>query len=123
MIISEGEIDYPKVISADVLVVLSQEACDKYALVLKKNGLLIVDTEKVGRVPMPMDELDRPLMLEGMVTVRIWPLASRVWYVCVVVTVPHDVSRGMNTMADRMDTMAKVVSFRSHFSQYALLES
>ena len=51
VIIGEGEIDYPKVISADVLVVMSQEACDKYASALKKDGLLIVDEEKVGRVP------------------------------------------------------------------------
>ena len=51
VIIGEGELDYPKVISADVLVVMSQEACDKYASALKKNGLLIVDEEKVGRVP------------------------------------------------------------------------
>jgi len=51
VIISEGEIDYPKVISADALVVMSQEACDKYAAALKKSGLLIVDEEKVGRVP------------------------------------------------------------------------
>jgi len=51
VILSEGEIDYPKVISPDVLVVMSQEACDKYASSLKKNGLLIVDEEKVGRVP------------------------------------------------------------------------
>jgi 2-oxoglutarate ferredoxin oxidoreductase subunit gamma len=39
------------VISADVLVALSQEACDKYASNLKKGGMLIVDQEKVGRVP------------------------------------------------------------------------
>lgn len=51
VIISSGEIDYPKVISADVLVAMSQEACDKYASALKKNGTLIVDEEKVGRVP------------------------------------------------------------------------
>ncbi len=38
-------------INADALVALSQEACDKYASGLKKNGVLIVDTEKVGRVP------------------------------------------------------------------------
>ena len=38
-------------IRADVLVALSQEACDKYATDLKKNGLLIVDQDKVGRVP------------------------------------------------------------------------
>ena len=49
MIIGLEEIDHPEVISADVLVALSQEACDKYASNLKKTGLLIVDEEKVGR--------------------------------------------------------------------------
>lgn len=52
VIISPGEIDYPEVISADVLVALSQEACDKYATNLKKDGLLVVDAEKVNRVPL-----------------------------------------------------------------------
>ena len=51
VIIAEGEIDYPEVISADVLIVMSQEACDKYAAALKKSGVLIVDQDKVGRVP------------------------------------------------------------------------
>jgi 2-oxoglutarate ferredoxin oxidoreductase subunit gamma len=51
VIIGQGEIDYPEVITADVLVALSQEACDRYATNLKKEGLLIVDEEKVGRVP------------------------------------------------------------------------
>jgi 2-oxoglutarate ferredoxin oxidoreductase subunit gamma len=51
VVISEGEIDHPEVIMADVLVAMSQEACDKYAGNLKKDGLLIVDQERVGRVP------------------------------------------------------------------------
>jgi len=51
VIIGSGELDYPEVIHADALVALSQEACDKYASGLKKGGVLIVDTEKVGRVP------------------------------------------------------------------------
>ncbi len=51
VIIAKGDIDYPEVIDADVLVALSQEACDKFASNLKKNGMLIVDKEKVGRVP------------------------------------------------------------------------
>lgn len=51
VIISAGEIDFPEVISADVLVALSQEACDRYASNIKKDGLLIVDRESVGRVP------------------------------------------------------------------------
>jgi 2-oxoglutarate ferredoxin oxidoreductase subunit gamma len=51
VVIAEGEIDHPEVLLADVLVALSQEACDKYANNLKKGGLLIVDEEKVKRVP------------------------------------------------------------------------
>ncbi len=51
VILSSGEIDYPKVISADILVAMSQEACDKYASALRKEGTLIVDEDKVGRVP------------------------------------------------------------------------
>lgn len=51
VIIAQGEIDHPEVISADVLVAMSQEACDKYSSNIKKTGLLIVDEEKVGRVP------------------------------------------------------------------------
>ncbi len=51
VVIAQGEIDHPEVILADVLVAMSQEACDKYAGNLKKDGLLIVDQERVGRVP------------------------------------------------------------------------
>ena len=51
VIIASGEIDHPEVICADVLVAMSQEACDKYAGDVKKTGFLIVDEEKVGRVP------------------------------------------------------------------------
>lgn len=51
VVIAQGEIDYPEVIQADVLIALSQEACDRYASNVRKDGLLIVDEEKVGRVP------------------------------------------------------------------------
>jgi 2-oxoglutarate ferredoxin oxidoreductase subunit gamma len=51
VVISQGEIDHPEVIIADVLVAMSQEACDKYAGNLKKDGLLIIDQERVGRIP------------------------------------------------------------------------
>ena len=51
VVIAQGEIDHPEVVTADILVAMSQEACDKYAGNLKKDGVLIVDQEKVGRVP------------------------------------------------------------------------
>ena len=51
VIISDEEIDYPKVIQADVLLAMSQEACDKFYYLVKKDGILIVDSVHVRRVP------------------------------------------------------------------------
>lgn len=43
VIISDGDINYPKVRKSDVLLALTQTACDKYVENLKDNGILIVD--------------------------------------------------------------------------------
>jgi len=51
VVIDTEEIDYPKVIAADVLLAMSQEAYDRYYHDLKKDGLLIVDSVNVQRVP------------------------------------------------------------------------
>jgi len=51
VVIDTAEIDYPKVISADVLMALNQEACDKYSGELKRDGLLIVDSTFVSHAP------------------------------------------------------------------------
>lgn len=51
VVIDDDEIDFPKVIAADALLTLSQEACDKYFHDLRRNGLLIVDSVHVRRVP------------------------------------------------------------------------
>ncbi len=51
VIISTAEIDYPKVIQADLLLAMSQEACDKYGREVKPEGWLIVDEGEVKRVP------------------------------------------------------------------------
>jgi 2-oxoglutarate ferredoxin oxidoreductase subunit gamma len=51
VILSGQEIDYPEVIEADVLLCMSQQACDKYAHQLKRSGLLIVDSGHVKRLP------------------------------------------------------------------------
>lgn len=51
VVISDGVIDYPKVIAADLLLCMSQEACNKYVYGMKKDGILIVDSVHVDRVP------------------------------------------------------------------------
>ncbi|SHI32484.1 2-oxoacid:acceptor oxidoreductase family protein [Propionispora hippei] len=50
VIISEDEIDYPKVLAPDILLVMSQEACNKYADILKKNGKLLADSTLVKEI-------------------------------------------------------------------------
>jgi len=51
VIIADGEIDYPKVLQADLLLAMSQEACDKYGREVKTDGWLVVDESEVKRVP------------------------------------------------------------------------
>ena len=49
VVLSDGQIHYPKVRSADVLVALSQPALDLYLKDLKAGGLLIIDPLTVIR--------------------------------------------------------------------------
>ncbi len=47
IVISNEEIDYPYVTNPDILVVMSQEAYEKFAPFLKDNGLLIIDEDLI----------------------------------------------------------------------------
>jgi 2-oxoglutarate ferredoxin oxidoreductase subunit gamma len=49
VVISEAEIDFPKVIQPDVLVVMSQHAYSEFADDIKPGGTLIIDSEMVPR--------------------------------------------------------------------------
>jgi len=49
VVISDQEIDYPKVVEPDVLVAMSQEAFNIYADTLKPNGTLLLDPDMVPR--------------------------------------------------------------------------
>src|SRR5208337_4140799 len=51
VIISDGEIDYPKAEDLDLLLALTQESFDKYHKDLRVGGFLVVDTEAVTRLP------------------------------------------------------------------------
>ncbi|MGC9334079.1 MAG: 2-oxoacid:acceptor oxidoreductase family protein [Anaerolineae bacterium] len=51
VIIARGEVDYPKVMSADFLVCMSQEACDKFYSGVKDDGWIVVDATSVSRTP------------------------------------------------------------------------
>jgi 2-oxoglutarate ferredoxin oxidoreductase subunit gamma len=65
VVISDGEIDYPEVIQADITLCMSQEACDRYGGQVRKGGLLILDADHVTHatttraVRVPMTRLAR----------------------------------------------------------------
>ena len=50
VILSDIEIDYPRALELDLLVALTQEACDRNLLDLKTEGLVVVDSDLVHRV-------------------------------------------------------------------------
>jgi len=51
VVISEEAIDYPKVIKSDILLALTQTACDKYVKNLNKDGILLADSTLVTELP------------------------------------------------------------------------
>lgn len=51
VIISDEDIYYPKATNIDLLLALTQEACDKYIGDLKEKGILVVDRERVQKLP------------------------------------------------------------------------
>lgn len=50
VVISDEEIDYPRVVKPNLIVALSQEAYDRHFRDLQKNGILIVDSSTVEHV-------------------------------------------------------------------------
>lgn len=59
VVISDEYIDYPKTLSIDTLVCLTQEACTNYVKDLKEGGTLIVDSDVVKEIPKGKYELYR----------------------------------------------------------------
>jgi 2-oxoglutarate ferredoxin oxidoreductase subunit gamma len=51
VVISDGDIDYPKAVQLDLLLSLTQVSCTKYVGDLKKDGILIVDSGDVAEMP------------------------------------------------------------------------
>lgn len=51
VIISDDEIDYPKATEIDFLLALTQESADKYSGDVKPEGVVLLDTTYVSRIP------------------------------------------------------------------------
>jgi 2-oxoglutarate ferredoxin oxidoreductase subunit gamma len=53
VVISDREIDFPKAMGIDILVAMSQMACDESAAEVKPGGILVVDAQLVTQVTHP----------------------------------------------------------------------
>jgi 2-oxoglutarate ferredoxin oxidoreductase subunit gamma len=62
LVVSRGEIHYPGVRKADILVALSQTALDAYIGDLKEGGILLFDPRAVGNVPAKVCAYEVPAM-------------------------------------------------------------
>ncbi len=51
VIISDEPIDYPKVVAPDVVLVMSQEACDRYGSLVGPGGVVVLDSTNVRSAP------------------------------------------------------------------------
>lgn len=51
VIISNSEFYYPEAVHFDVLLALTQEACDKYVVNLKDDGIMIIDNSLIKIIP------------------------------------------------------------------------
>jgi 2-oxoglutarate ferredoxin oxidoreductase subunit gamma len=55
VVISDEEIDFPKVLEPDVLIALSQEAYNTYAYTVKKGGTILLDPDLVQKQKAGLD--------------------------------------------------------------------
>jgi len=62
VIISNDEIDYPKVEQADLLLSLTQVSCDKYIHTLKQGGILVVDSNIELSKELPFKVIQIPML-------------------------------------------------------------
>jgi 2-oxoglutarate ferredoxin oxidoreductase subunit gamma len=75
VVISDQEIDYPKAVKPDILLVMNQTACDLYIFDVKPGGILIVDSSLVHHLPtslavaLPFTKIARELGHEMMANV------------------------------------------------------
>ena len=51
VIISDEDIDYPKATAINAMLAMTQEACTKYHKDIKDDGILLIDSDEVKKIP------------------------------------------------------------------------
>lgn len=109
VVISDEEIDYPMVIEADALIVMSQLAFDRYVSRVKTNGIVIVDEDmvkperalpkdlKVMRIPatrIASQELRQPIVANAIMIGTLVAITGMVTNEALVKSVKDSVPKG-----------------------------
>jgi 2-oxoglutarate ferredoxin oxidoreductase subunit gamma len=112
VILSDKEIDYPRVLKLDLLVALTQEACDRNVPDVKTEGLVVVDSDLVhgvlwGKVAsIPFWEIAREVGEERAINMAalgaigsLCPMVSRRSLLKVLAKTPHLAKVAANRLA------------------------
>ena len=59
VIVSDRPVDFPRVTAPDILVAQAQDAINRFAKVLKPNGLLIIDSDMIAEPPTGIERIVR----------------------------------------------------------------
>jgi len=62
VIISNGDIDYPKATHIDMFLATTQEAVERYSHDLKPDAIVVVDSSAVTRLPAGLSAISLPLL-------------------------------------------------------------
>jgi len=62
VIVSDGDIDYPKATQIDAFLATTQEAVERYSHDLRSNAIVIVDQDMVMRMPPGVSAVSLPLL-------------------------------------------------------------
>lgn len=102
VVISKSEVYYPKTMKLDLLLAFTQEACDKYYKDLKPEGMLIVESNMVTKIPLK-NSFGFPFIRNAREQVG-HPMVANVMALGVIVEITKIVSR---------DAIRKVVKERA----------
>lgn len=93
VIISSSAIDYPKVMRADILLVMTQQALDKYGAMLEEDGLLVVNQAAVKDIPAHFKNVFKASFNSLSIELLEFPIASNLIALGALVCITRIVSK------------------------------
>ena len=121
---SKEKIDYPKVLKSDILLALTQKACDKYIQNLSEDGILLADSTNVVKIPAFSGKIYQYPITEDAVKVLGNQLVTNIISLGILVQLTHIVSKDAITKAiiARIPARVKDLNLKALEHGYAIGE-